>query len=104
LVLGRRGRPLDVQRYGVDQIHRVAFSGQGQRVDTGSPSDVEHGGRCRRQMAGAQLPRPQVLQTPRGSTRQALFLPTHLVVGQYVLVQFAPFADPARSSNISVLL
>jgi hypothetical protein len=104
LVLGCRGRLLDVQWYGVDQGHRVAFPGQGQGVDAGSPSDVEHGSRCRGQIAGEQLPRSQVLQASRGRARQTPSLQALLVVGQDLLVQFAPFVDLARSSCIDVRL
>src|SRR5215203_1313101 len=102
LVFGRRGSLLDVQWYGVYQAYLIALSGQGQGVYTSSPSDVEHGGGWRGQIAGEQLPRPQVLQASRARVRQTPSLQALLVVGQDPLVQFTPFADLALSSNIGV--
>ena len=87
------GRLLDVQRYRIDQVYRVAFPGQRQRVSPGSTSDIEYRSRSRRQIAGEKLPRPRVLQPSRSPAQQAFLLRPCLVVGQYLRVELAPFTD-----------
>jgi hypothetical protein len=65
-VVGLAGRGaaglLDVERHGVDQVHRVASGGQPARVDAGAAADVEHHRRRRGQVPGEQLLRARALE------------------------------------------
>jgi hypothetical protein len=70
-----------MQRHRVDQVDRVAFPGQRERVDARSSADVEYRGGCRWQVSSEQLPRSKVFEATSTTAKQAFSLYSLFVVG-----------------------
>jgi hypothetical protein len=119
-------RLLHMQRHRVDQVDLVALGGQGQGVDAGGATNVQHDRGCGWQVAAEQLPGADALQVPgpeplplghagvvAGDLRVELWVITHPSVlprhfldrGRLQLGGIVPFGRVTiRSSRVTRLL